>query len=323
MSSKNSIVSTLLAISLMVSFVGCSGSGKGNDENNKKSTDSSITEVATEMTTMHTNEISPNDLMEGIKKSLDSLDSLETNIMIYSDIDIKLGKFMQDDLDFDLSKVKELNGKLDEYYTLNNTSDMTIKFDSDSMYMNYKVTEENSLVHELNPNEGISETATEQYLELNGDRILFQCTDGENWESTNDYDLNNISVNPVQTTIELLTDFKPNDTGNIELEDTMVVEGTISSSSARDILENNSGSDERFPAKLIFDTTNNQLKTIKINLMDLYTNEYLFNLMKPSTISSPEEFGKYVKPSRYDIIITFNNANSTSVEIPKNVLETK
>lgn len=321
MSSKSNIVSTLLAVSLMVSFAGCSG--KVNDENSKKSTGSSITEVATETTTMYANEISPNDLMESIKKSLDSLDSLETNIMIYSDIDIKLGKFMQDDLDFDLAKVQELNGKLDEYYTLNNTSDMTIKFDSDSMYMNYKVTEENSLVHELNPNEGISETATEQYLELNGDHRLFQCTDGENWESTNDYDLNNISVNPVQTAIELLTDFKPNDTGNIELEDTMVVEGTISSSSARAILENNSGSDERFPAKLIFDTTNNQLKTIKINLMDLYTNEYLFNLMKPSTISSPEEFGKYVKPSRYDIIITFNNANNTSVEIPKNVLETK
>ena len=322
MSSKN-MITTLLVISLMTSFVGCSESNKSNSENSKSSNSSSVTEVATETTTMADNEISPNDLMENIKKSLDSLDSLETNIMIYSDIDIKLGKFMQDDLDFDLSKVQELNGKLDKYYTLNNTSDMTIKFDSDSMYMNYKVTEENSLIHELNPNEGLSEKVTEQYLELNGDHRLFQCTDGENWESTSDYDLNNISVNPVQTAIELLTDFKPNDTGNIELEDTMVVEGTVSSSSARAILENNSGSDERFPAKLIFDNTNNQLQTIKINLMDLYTDEYLFNLMKPNTISSPEEFSKYVKPSRYDIIITFNNANNTSVEIPRNVMETK
>ena len=123
MSSKN-MITTLLVISLMTSFVGCSESNKSNSENSKSSNSSSVTEVATETTTMADNEISPNDLMENIKKSLDSLDSLETNIMIYSDIDIKLGKFMQDDLDFDLSKVQELNGKLDKYYTLNNTSDM-------------------------------------------------------------------------------------------------------------------------------------------------------------------------------------------------------
>ena len=314
------VLITALALLAVTNLAGCSN--ENSESNSTLSTTSVGTEAVTEETTEVITDISPKDLVENIKKSLDSLSSLETNIMVYSDLDVKFGKLMQDDFDFDLTKVEELKGKLDDYYPLSSTSDITKKFDSDSKYVKYKITEENSLVHELNQNAGIKETVTEQYLELDGEQRLFQCDDGETWESTKVYDLNDISVNPVQTTIELLTDFKPNNHENIELADTMIIEGTISSTSARAIFENSSGSDERVPAKIVFDNANNQIKTIKIDLISMYTDEYLFDLMKPNTIESPEELSEYMKPSRYEIIMTFNNANNTNVSIPKEVLDT-
>lgn len=319
--SPKKILIMALAISTLSSLGGCKSEESG--DTSALNTNAMVNEISADATAEASLDILPEDLVENIKKSLDSLESLETNIMVYSDLDVKFGKLMQDDLDFDLAKVEELKGKLDDYYTLNNTSDMTIKFDSDSMYVKYKITEENGLVHELNADDGIKETVTEQYLELDGEQRLFQCDNGEKWESTKVYDLNDISVNPVQTTIELLSDFKPNNHENIELADTMIIEGTISSTSARAIFENSGEGNERVPAKIVFDNKNNQIKTIKIDLISMYTNEYLFDLMKPSTIEGPDELGDYMKPSRYEIIMTFSNANNTSVSIPKEVLEPK
>lgn len=321
------LILTTLLIGVGTLAVGCSSSD--NDKNasiDGVSTTSVIEELiepTTEQTTEVPTDILPDDLLKLVEKSMDSLDSLETRILVTNKLDIKLGKIMQDDLGFDLTKVDELGDKLDEYYPLNNVSDMLVKFDSDTVYINYTLTEENGLMAELDQTKGITQTITEQYLELDGEQMLFEKINDGSWKKDKVYDLSKISVNPVQTAIELLNDFKADKQDRIKLYDIITIDGTISSSSARSILEGDNGEDKRVPAKIIYNNKEGHLESIEIDLSSLYTNEYLFDLFKPKSIKDATEFGKYVKPPKYDLKITFSNANSTSVDIPKDVLETK
>jgi len=313
------IIGALIVVGLALGLVGCTTEKKETSSLSSIEPTVATTSIQeTEPTTEVVTDIAPADLIENAKKSLDALDSLETNLYINTEISSKFARYLMDDLGYQLENVPELEDRLDDFFLVKTSNHITIKFDEDTVYMAEHMTEENEFINLISPGDGTVEEKNERYLELTGEQRIFE-TDGSGWETSIVSDLSNITANPVQTAIEFLNDFKPNSSNNLGLSETIIIEGTILAEAGE--FAGNVEADKRVPAKITFDNVNKQLISIEIDMISLYDNDYLYEMLDPHMIEKTEDIIEYIKASKNELIITFSNANDTKVIIPNKVIE--